>query len=167
MRTTELLAYAYGQVNDTLHRTLRGADTDELARRPAPDANTVGWLAWHLVRVQDDHVAELAGREQIWTAQSWAGRFELPFEPSATGFGFSAADVDAVRVPSVELLLDYADAVHQATTAFVRSLSEDDLDRVVDDSYDPPVTVGIRLVSVLSDDLQHIGQAAYVRGMLR
>jgi uncharacterized damage-inducible protein DinB len=166
MRSSDVLRYAFDQVDGTLGRTLDGLDPDDLGRRPGPGANTIGWLAWHLVRVQDDHVADLAGRDQVWTSEGWADRFDLPFDRSATGYGFDAEQVAAVRVPSVELLVGYASAVHARTAEFLDGLSDDDLDRVVDESYDPPVTVGVRLVSVLSDDLQHLGQAAYVRGLL-
>ena len=166
MRSADLLRYAFDQVDETLRRTLDGLDPDDLSRRPGPDANTIGWLAWHLVRVQDDHVAELAGHDQVWTGEKWAERFGLPFDPSETGYGFDAEQVGAVRVSSVDLLVGYASAVHARTARYLEGLSDEDLDRVIDESYDPPVTVGVRLVSVLSDDLQHLGQAAYARGLL-
>lgn len=165
MRSTDVLRYAYDQVHETLRAAVGGLGPDDLTRRPAPDANTIAWLAWHLLRVQESHVAEAAGREQTWTADGWADRFGLPFAPSATGFGFDTEQVGAVRVPSPDLLLDYADAVHTRTSTFLDGLTDEDLDRVVDDSYDPPVTLGVRLVSVLSDDLQHVGQATYARGL--
>jgi hypothetical protein len=165
MRAPDLLRYAFDQLNETLRRTLDGLEPEELSRRPAPGANPIAWLAWHLVRVQDDHVAEVAGREQVWTVDGWAARFDLPFDASATGYGFDPDEVAAVRVPSVDLLLGYADAVHLRTAQFLQELSEDDLDRVVDENYDPPVTLGVRLTSVLADDLQHVGQAAYARGL--
>jgi uncharacterized damage-inducible protein DinB len=166
MRSADLLRYAFHQVDETLQAALRGLTPDELTRRPEPGANTIAWLAWHLVRVQDDHVSEVAGREQVWTADGWAERFGLPFAPSETGYGFDAEQVAAVRVPSADLLLDYAAAVFARTAEFLDGLTDDDLDRVVDESWDPPVTLGVRLVSVLSDDLQHVGQAAYARGLL-
>jgi uncharacterized damage-inducible protein DinB len=166
MRSRDLLLHAYDQIQETLRRAVEGLTPEQLAARVGPDANPIGWLAWHLLRVQDDHVAEVAGRGQAWTEEGWADRFGLPFDPSATGYGFSADDVAATRVPSAELLLDYAGAVRTRTAEFLRGLSDDDLDRVVDRRWDPPVTLGVRLVSVLSDDLQHVGQAAYVRGLL-
>src|SRR3954464_11571753 len=166
MRSRDLLLHAYGQTQETLRRAVEGLTPEQLATRVGPDANPIGWLAWHLLRVQDDHVAEVAGRGQAWTEEGWADRFGLPFDAAATGYGFSAEDVAATRVPSAELLLDYAGAVHARTAEFLRGLSDDDLDRIVDRRWDPPVTLGVRLVSVLSDDLQHIGQAAYVRGLL-
>ncbi|MGY1669859.1 mycothiol transferase [Geodermatophilus sp. SYSU D00710] len=166
MRTSDLLRYAYAQIGETLHRALEGLSPEELAHRPGPDANPVGWLAWHLLRVQDDHLAEVAGTPQVWTAQGFAARFGLPVDDAATGYGMSPEEVASVRVPSVALLLEYADAVAARSDEFLRGLSDDDLDRVVDERWDPPVTLGVRLVSVLSDDLQHVGQAAYARGLL-
>ena len=166
MRSRDLLLYAYDQIQQTLRAAVSGLTPDQLEHRVAADANPIGWLAWHLLRVQDDHVADVAGNEQVWTAEGWADRFGLPLDPRATGYGMSRAEVDAVRVPAAELLLGYAGAVHARTAEFLRGLSDDDLDRVVDRRWDPPVTLGVRLVSVLSDDLQHLGQAAYVRGLL-
>jgi uncharacterized damage-inducible protein DinB len=165
MRSNELLLYAYGQIQETLRRAVDGLTPDELTRRVGPEANTIAWLAWHLVRVQDDHIAEVAGSEQLWTADDWAGRFGLPFPAAATGYGFSSEQVAEVLAPA-DLLLEYADAVHDRTAQFLRGLSDEDLDTVIDTRWDPPVTLGVRLVSVLSDDLQHVGQAAFLRGLL-
>jgi uncharacterized damage-inducible protein DinB len=144
---------------------LDGITADELCYRADPSANTIAWLVWHLTRIQDDHVADVAGVEQVWTSAGWYERFDLPFGPEQTGFGQDADDVAAVRVETAEPLLGYLDAVHARTMAYVRTLTEGDLDRVVDTSWDPPVTLGVRLVSVVSDDLQHAGQAAFVRGI--
>src|SRR3712207_2850785 len=166
MRSRDFLTYAYQQVEETFTSTVEGLDPDDLARRVQPGANPIGWLAWHLLRVQDDHVADVAGSEQVWTAEGWAGRFGLPVDDAATGYGMSDEEVDAVRVPSADLLLGYARAVHARTAQFLRGLSDADLDRVVDPNGDPPVTLGVRLVSVLSDDFQHLGKAAYLRGLL-
>ncbi|WP_448640308.1 mycothiol transferase [Geodermatophilus sp. URMC 63] len=166
MRSRDLLTYAYSQIGETLRAAVEGLSPDQLAQRPGPDANPIGWLAWHALRVQDDHLAEVAGSGQVWTAQGFAGRFALPVDDAATGYGMSSEEVAAVRVPSADLLLEYADAVLARSREFLGGLSDDDLDRVVDERWDPPVTLGVRLVSVLSDDLQHAGQAAYVRGLL-
>src|SRR3954452_22851161 len=166
MRSRDVLLYAYDQVQETLRRALDGLTAEQLTARVGPGANTIAWLAWHLVRVQDDHVAEVADRDQVWTADGWARRFDLPLDDDATGYGFGPDDVAAVRVESPQLLLDYAAAVHARTTEFLQGLTADHLDRIVDERWAPPVTLGVRLVSVLSDDLQHVGQAAYLRGLL-
>jgi hypothetical protein len=166
MQPRDLLLDGFDRVSELLRSAIEGLSPEQLAHRIAPGANPIGWLGWHAVRIQDDHVADVAGREQVWTAEGWADRFGLAVHPRATGYGMDDDEVDRVRVPSADLLLGYADAVHARTVEFVRGIDADDLDRVVDTSWNPPVTLGVRLVSVLSDDLQHIGQAAYVRGLL-
>ena len=160
MRSRDVLSYAYSQVAETLEGTVGGLGPDDLSRRVQSGANPIGWLVWHLLRIQDDHVADVAGTEQVWTAEGWAGRFGLPVDDAATGYGMSDEEVDAVRVPSADLLLGYSQAGHARTAEFLRGLAGDDLDRVVDASWDPPDTLGVRLVSVLSHDPQHLGQAA-------
>lgn len=164
--TADLLVDAFERVHDTAKQVLHGIDEAHLTHRVADEANPIGWLTWHLARVQDDHVAGLAGTEQVWTANGWSARFGLPFDDDAIGYGQSADEVEQVRGVSADDLAGYLDDVHAATVEYVRTLHDAALDRVVDESWDPPVTVAVRLVSVIADDLQHIGQAAYARGIL-
>jgi uncharacterized damage-inducible protein DinB len=164
--SADLLADAFDRIRETVHEAVRGLGPDDLAARLDDGANTVAWLVWHLTRIQDDHVADAAGTEQLWTADGWADRFALPLPPGDTGYGHGPDEVAAVRVGSADLLTGYHDAVHARTAAYVRTLRDSDLGRVVDERWDPPVTLGVRLVSVVSDDLQHAGQAAFVRGAL-
>lgn len=166
MTSADLLVDGYGRVRSVVHGAVEGAGPDALAYRVDPDANSIAWLIWHLTRVQDDHLADAAQTEQVWTSRGWADRFGLPFPREATGFGHSTDDVAAVRVESAELLTGYHDAVHEKTTNYVQGLDDANLARIVDEAWDPPVSLGVRLVSVLSDNLQHAGQAAYVRGIL-
>ncbi|MBY8878760.1 mycothiol transferase [Actinacidiphila acidipaludis] len=166
MNTAELLADAFGRVQEDVHGAVDRLTADELAEPVEPGANTVAWLVWHLTRVQDDHVAEVAGREQVWTADGWHGRLGLPFRPAATGFGHGPQQVAQVRVDDPALLTGYFDAVHAATLEYVKGLRNADLDRIVDERWDPPVSLGARLVSVINDDTQHAGQAAFIRGVL-
>ncbi|WP_432542181.1 mycothiol transferase [Kineococcus sp. SYSU DK002] len=165
MDTKDLLLDLYGRIPDAVHAVVDGLDEDALSARLDPGANSIAWLVWHLARVQDDHVSEVAGREQTWTADGWADRFGLPFEAAETGYGHDAGQVGRVRA-SAELLTGYLDAVHARTVGYLRGLTDADLDRVVDEAWDPPVTLGVRLVSVADDDLEHAAQAAYVRGVL-
>jgi uncharacterized damage-inducible protein DinB len=166
--STELLDDAFTRIRDTVRRAAGGLDPAQLTERIDPEANTIAWLVWHLTRVQDDHIAEVAGTPQVWVAGGWAARFGLPFEESATGYGQSAAEVGQVAGPGVtsESLVGYHEAVYAATAAYLRSLPDAELSRVVDEGWDPPVTLAVRLVSVISDDLQHAGQASFVRGVL-
>jgi uncharacterized damage-inducible protein DinB len=145
---------------------VRNLTPEQLTWAPAEGANTIGWLVWHLARIQDGHVSELLGEEQVYLSGDWARRFGVKADPSDTGYGHSATEVAAVRPESWHALVDYYTAVHERTVAFVEGLSEDDFDQIIDERWDPPVTVGVRLVSVLGDDTQHAGQAAYVRGLL-
>ncbi|MCP2266561.1 DUF664 domain-containing protein [Promicromonospora thailandica] len=166
MHGTDLLTDAFGRIRQAVHGAVRGLTPDELAFRLDDDANTVAWLVWHLTRVQDDHVADAAGTSQVWSDDGWDRRFGLPFPAEDTGYGHDADEVSAVRVPSADLLVGYHDAVHDRTVRYLATLSDDDLNRVVDESWNPPVTLGVRLVSVVNDDMQHAGQAAFVRGLV-
>jgi hypothetical protein len=166
MTSADLLVDAFGRIRQVVHRVVDGLTAEQLAFRVDAEANSIAWLVWHLTRIQDDHVADAAQAEQVWTSQGWVERFGLPFDPLATGFGHQADEVAAVRLESGELL-GYHDAVHQQTVRYVERLGDADLARIVDRSWDPPVTLGVRLVSVVADDLQHAGQAAYVRGLLQ
>jgi hypothetical protein len=166
MLSAELLTEAFGRVRSVLHGTLRDISIEELSFRADPEANTISWLVWHLARGQDDHIADLLGVEQVWTAEAWADRFNLPFDAAATGYGQSSDDVAAVRAEPA-LLEGYYDAVHSRTAGYLLTLNDADFARIVDTSWDPPVTLAVRLVSILSDNLQHVGQAAYVRGLAR
>jgi Protein of unknown function (DUF664) len=161
----ELLVDAFGRVREAVHGAVEGLSREQLTYRVDPGANTVAWLVWHLTRIQDDHIAALAGTEQAWHHDDWVGRFGLPFDRDAHGYGHSSRDVAAVDVPG-ELLLGYHDAVHSRTVSYLEGLEEAEYDEVVDRSWDPPVTRAVRLVSVVEDDLQHVGQAAFVRGVV-
>lgn len=162
----ELLADGFDRIRDVVRAAVADLTADQLAYRADGTANSIGWLVWHLTRVQDDHVAGVAGTAQLWTAQGWVDRFGLPFDPADIGYGHSSEDVAAVQVTSPDLLTGYHDAVHEHSVGFVAALSDADLRRVVDSAWDPPVALAVRLVSVLSDDLQHAGQAAFVRGLV-
>jgi uncharacterized damage-inducible protein DinB len=166
MDTASLLLELYGRIPPLAARAVHGLDVDELCTAPEEGANTVGWLVWHLARVQDHHVAELLGSDQVWVRGDWARRTGLEPDPSNTGYGHSAEEVASVRPESSEVLLAYLDEVQRRTTAMLEGLAPEDLDRVVDERWDPPVTLGVRLVSIADDSLQHAGQAAYVRGLL-
>ncbi|MET8776928.1 DUF664 domain-containing protein [Nocardia sp. NPDC004654] len=164
MTSAQLLTDGYERVREAVYEAVDGLDEDALTFRIDPGANTIAWLIWHLTRVQDDHVADVAGTEQVWTAQDWYGRFGLPLDEQATGYGDGPEEVALVRA-SADSLSGYYDAVHERTLGFVRELTDADLAKVIDTRWDPPVTLAVRLVSVISDDLQHAGQAAYVRGV--
>ena len=166
MHAKDVLVEAYGRIQEEVHAVVDGLSPDDLNARLDDRANSITWLVWHLTRVQDDHVADAFGLKQVWLSQDWPDRFGLGLPSRDTGYGHTPQQVAKVRVDSGDLLLGYHDAVHEQTLAALRDLRADDLDRVIDESWSPPVTLAVRLTSVLSDDLQHVGQAAFVRGML-
>jgi hypothetical protein len=165
MRTSDLLADAFGRIGDEVHRVVEGLTPEALAFRPDGRANSIAWLIWHLTRVQDDHVAAVAGHEQVWTSSGWATRFGLPLDEADIGYGHDTEQVAAVTADGATLV-GYYESASAMTSRFVRALTDTDLDRVVDERWDPPVTLGVRLISVIADDLQHVGQAAYLRGII-
>ena len=164
-RANDLLIDGFDRVRDTVQQAVSGLDEDQLAYRPDRDANSIAWLAWHLTRVQDDHVADVAGAHQLWTAGGWVERFGLPFDVGAIGFGQTSEEVGQVRA-TAEMLTAYQDAVHRSTVDYLAVLPDEEFDRVVDERWDPPVTLAVRLLSVLDDTMQHAGQASYVRGLV-
>lgn len=166
MTSADLLVDAFGRVREAVHEATDGLSAGELAERLQPGANSIAWLVWHLTRVQDDHISEVAGQSQAWTSGGWAERFGLPLAADDTGYGHTSQQVASVRVEDPALLDGYYDAVHDQTLRYLAGVTDADLDRIVDRRWDPPVTLGVRLVSVITDDLQHAGQAAFVRGAL-
>lgn len=166
MDARDLLLELYGRLPPLAASAVDGLDADELCRRPSDSTNPIGWLVWHTARVQDHHVAELRDGPQLWEEGEWARRVGLAPDPSNTGYGHTQPEVAAVAPSTPADLLEYLGAVDARTTAFLGTLTADDLDRVVDRRWDPPVTMGVRLVSVADDGLQHLGQANYLRGLL-
>jgi hypothetical protein len=165
MEARDILIEGYGRLPGLVHTAVHGLTPDQLRWQPDPGANPIGWLVWHLTRVQDSHLAELLNDEQVYRTGGWAPRFGLKPGSPDTGYGHSPARVAAVAPESAQVLEDYHAAVHERTIDYLRGRTAADLDRVVDRSWDPPVTLGVRLVSVLDDAVQHAGQAAYVRGL--
>jgi Protein of unknown function (DUF664) len=165
MTGSDLLVDGFGRIREMAEAVLDGISPEHLTARLDPEANTIAWLVWHLTRVQDDHVAGVAGMEQLWMAEGWAGRFDLPLDLRDIGYGHSPEQVGVVKAGPT-LLAGYLDAVHGRTLPFLSSCGDEAWDRVVDENWDPPVTLGVRMVSVLTDNLAHAGQAAYVRGVL-
>lgn len=165
MQSKELLLDAFDRLPGLVRQALDGLDAAQLQYRPGGHGNSIAWLIWHTGRVEDAQAAPALGLEQVWTAEGFVNRFGLPLAERDTGYGHSSEQVDAVTAPR-ELLQEYYEAVHRQTAEALEGIGDPDLDRVVDRHWNPPVTLGVRLVSILGDCLQHVGQAAYARGLL-
>lgn len=164
MQLNDALAYVFDEIPDRAHRIVAHLADNALTWRPDAQANTIAWLIWHTARVADSHVAEIANREQVWTDGAWSQQLGLPADYTDTGYGHTATQVAQIR-PRPGPLLQYVDAVAAMVVDFLRGADEEDFGRIIDRSYDPPVSVGVRFMSVIGDAYQHLGQAAYVRGL--
>ncbi len=165
MESKDLLKDGFARIRELVHTSVNGLSTDGLSYRPEPGANSIAWLAWHLTRIQDDHVSEIAGLEQTWVTDGWAQKFGMAPDPENDGRGHGPEEVAAIS-PDAELLIAHHNAVSDRTFRYLDSVDADELDRIIDRSYDPPVSVGVRLISVISDNIQHAGQARYLRGVV-
>jgi hypothetical protein len=166
MDSKDVLIELFGRISGHVLGAVDGLTPDQLLEVVEPGTNPIGWLLWHLARVQDDHVAEILDEQQVWVTGDWAARFSLEPDPHNLGYGHTPEQVRAVRPEGREVLVEYYEAVWSRTKKLLERTRAEDLDRIVDRRWDPPVTLGVRLVSIADDDIQHAGQAAYLRGLL-
>ena len=162
----DLLLDAFGRVRENVSAVVHGLSTPELLWRPEPGANSIAWLVWHLSRIQDDHVAGVGQVEQAWTGQGWYERFALAYPARQVGYGHTPQDVAAFTLTDPGLLDGYHANVHGLTVTVLDAMTAQDYTRIVDRRWNPPVTAAVRLISVVNDTTQHVGQAAYVRGLV-
>lgn len=160
----ELLRDAFTRLIEHVDQITDGLTDEVSGYRPDPKANSIAWLLWHSARVQDIQLADIAGVEQVWFRDGWVDRFGLDLPRDDTGYGHQPQDVAKVQAPA-DLLSGYYHAVHKLTLEYVAGVTAGELARVVDTNWDPPVTASARLVSIIDDCAQHLGQAAYVRGI--
>jgi hypothetical protein len=162
----ELIVDGYDRLPDLMKDALAGVSAADLDWQPARNCNTLGWTAWHLTRVADSQIADLAGRGQLWIEEGWHRKFDRPADPDDTGYGHTAAQVRAFRSPSVKVQLDYLRVTVARTQAYLAGLTPADLDRELDEPYRPRPTVAVRILSILADCHQHAGEASYIRGLI-
>ncbi|MEE8377538.1 MAG: DinB family protein [Candidatus Aminicenantaceae bacterium] len=168
MNWFDLLADGFNRVPEYLENVLRGLTQEDLNWMPRKESNSIGWLVWHLTRQQDAQIASLMGEEQLWIKDKWHARFNSDANPREIGFGHIPEQVAAFQSPDIPTLLDYLKATVKRTIQYLKGISEEDLDRELDEpQYNPIPTVGVRLISILDDSILHAGQAAYIRGMIQ
>ncbi len=151
---------------DSARQVLEGIGADALHQMPDGEHSSIAWLVWHAARQQDAQIADMSDAGQVWQAQGWVERFGLDRPVEATGFGDSPSEVAKVRVGDPVVLSGYLEAVVARVIDYVAQLSPTDLDDIVDERWVPPVTRGVRIVSTIDDAVAHVGQAAYLRGLL-
>jgi len=163
---TTIMLDCFTRVHESLHRVFADVTEDELTREPHPP---MGWLAWRFTRVIDNNVSRLTGRDQLWIADGWHARFSMEPLPNDFGRGLTHTreQVSAFRA-NRELVLGYHDATHERTVAYLDSLRPEDYDRELDEpQYQPLPTIGVRLVSLLDNAMQNMGQISYLKAYHR
>ena len=160
----ELLRDFFTRLIEHVDDLTDGLTDDVSFFRPTAEANSIAWLIWHSARQHDAQLCHIADIEQVWTRDGWVDRFGLDLPRDAHGYGHTPEEVGKVRA-SADLLAGYYHAVHKATLEYIASVTAEELSRVVDTNWNPPVTASVRLVSIIDDSAQHLGQAAYVRGI--
>ncbi|MCT1996616.1 DinB family protein [Brachybacterium muris] len=167
MNALEILRDAATRPRDAAHQLVDRLDPSVLGAHPGGHDNSVAWLLWHTAREIDAQVAHLGDQEPVWTSQGFRERFSLGEAADDIGYGHTPEQARSIVCNDAELLLDHLNAATDALLGYLGTLEESDLDQVIDSSYDPPVTRGARLVSIIDDAAQHLGQAAYIAGMPR
>ncbi|MFC2060072.1 DinB family protein [Chloroflexota bacterium] len=165
MECWQLIVDTYERSSQALERALEGLTQDDLNQQPNPDSNSMGWIVWHLTRIQDRAIADLTGEEQLWIKDTWHSKFNRPADPQDVGVRHMPEDLAAFKSPDVQTLLAYHQAVLQVSKRYISNLSQTDLDRWL--GHPRYATVGARLVVLISENLQHAGQVAYVHGLLK
>ncbi|MEQ4208883.1 DinB family protein [Actinopolymorpha sp. B9G3] len=161
-------------VRDLVHRTERevlavldGLDASWLDIAAEPGTNSIGWLVWHLTRSYDRNVSELQNQQQLWQSEGWHARFGRAPDANDTGYRHSALQAAAFRSPGPNVLAGYHVAVVEMIDAYLDRAPDDDPDRLVTSpTLTNTASVHLRLIGVLVEALQHVGQAALLRGML-
>ena len=167
MESAGLVVDALGRVREMVQDALKDLSAEELLSPPKPH---IAWLVWHIARVQDANFSGLMERPQLWIADGWHARFGMPPEPRDYGSGHrqTRAQVEAFTCTDKQLLLGYLDAVFAQTKNYLATVSNADLNRVLNEpQYQPLPTLSIRLASVINCNTRHAGQIEYLRGLVR
>jgi hypothetical protein len=169
MKWQQLLIDIYTKLSLEFKVVLNGLDLDDLHERPAPDANTIGWLLWHTIRSLDRTIGDIMYGEQLWIKDEWHKKFGMKPGANETGVRYSFEEVGKFRVLDIQTLLEYHDAVVQTSIKYLENITEEELDREFNNSLHPGTTspVNVRITGNTSENFQHVGQAAYVRGLLK
>jgi hypothetical protein len=169
MKWQQFVMEQFLRIEDELEQALKGLTVEDLNRQPAPDCNSIGWLAWHLTRSHDRNMSELMSEEQLWIADKWYLKFDRAPDPGETGVGHTTEQAKAFKSPDSQVIMDYHRAVLKRIEHYINTrLTEEELDRV---TWSPTLkdtkTASRRIVGVIQQGFLHVGQAGYVRGMLQ
>lgn len=167
MQPNSVFLDALTRIRDGFHRHLGDLTPEDLVREPAPP---IGWLCWRATRIWDSNFSRLSGLDQLWIADGWHTRFGMEPNPADFGRGQSHTreQVAAFRPESARLLLDYLDVVYERAQAYVNGMTPEAFDQELNEpQYQPLPTIAVRVVSLIENGWQNLGQVAYLKALHR
>ena len=165
MDLNEFIVDALEKEQESLSEAVGDLTPEELAWRAGPEANPIGWILWHMLRVEDMWFQFfIQRRNEIWERGSWHEKFGLPTRDN--GFGHTSEQVAGFPALDLQELLRYGEVVRRATLEYLETLSPEDYDAVPREQR-PEMTVGAIFRQIVGELYQHQGHIAYLKGLLR
>ena len=166
MQTVEMLVDALDRAEERFLETIAQMNVEQLNTMPADLIKSVTWLTWHTAKMIDQQLSELAGKEPLYTSQVWVQKFDLDLPLDTQDWIHTPEQARKVQVEDKELLVDYLQAAVAFGRDYLSKLDLTTLDEIIDESWEPPVTRAVRIISTLDDASMHSGQAVYTRRLV-
>lgn len=165
MTLNEFIEDALNKEHDFLMEAAKDLTPEELAWRPGPEANPIGWILWHMLRVEDMWVQFFAQHQpELWERDGWHQKFGLPTRDN--GFGHTAEQVANFPALDRDELLSYGGAVRSGTLEYLRGLTPQEFDAIPRERR-PDMSVALMFRQIIGELFQHQGHIAYIKGLLR
>ena len=163
MEVLTFIRHSMNQVHERFLATLRDLGEDALTWRPAPHANAILEIVWHVARADDRLGRRTSGLgPEVWSSQHWHRRFDLSDGSDPDG------DYQFLRgrgpIPRLPTIVEYLNAVHSDTLQRLARLDPADLDRVPDPGR-PQWTVAACFRHMITHKNNHHGQVDFIRGL--
>ena len=165
MELNEFVAFALDREQEFLLEAVNDLTPEEMAWRAGPEANPIGWILWHMLRVEDMWFQFFIQRNiEIWEREGWNEKFGLPTRDN--GFGHTQEQV--AQFPALDLaeLLNYGQAVRAATLEYLKTLTPDDY-AIVPREQRPEMSIGAICSQIIGEVFQHQGHISYLKGLMR
>jgi hypothetical protein len=170
MTLNQFIEDSLDQEQKLLAEVVSDLTSEELAWRPGPEANPMGWILWHMLRVEDMWVQFFAQRQlELWEREGWHERFGLPTRDN--GFGHTTEQVAGFPALDLTTLLQYGEAVRAGTLEYLSSLGREAFQAMPradrPDVWWHALSVGAMFYQIIGELYQHLGQLAYLKGLQR
>ncbi len=166
MEATQFISDCLTQTHIRLMATCEGLTDEQMKWRPAPTANSIGFILWHVARNEDGRISRTAGRkgdfeQDLWVSGGWFERFGQPETAPDPG---DRLGLRSLAIPVPEVLISYTKAVNARTAQFLESLDDARLNEHMGDR-EQQETVSDSLRHVIVHKNNHHGQIDYLRGL--